>query len=276
MPNVPRRLVIWSDIPSHHQAPWIKLLATEHGFDLTYVVMESIGASERASQGWPETDLSMIDVRVMPSPAEIRELTGERKEETLHVITGGFAWPCSRLALRNCLRNKQDFAILAEPPFPYAKFFAAKNFLQKVFCRISGSRVKGIWAIGRIAYDFYRGIGYSPEQVFEWAYFPPVPVALPPREPRREPKVFYIGQFNERKGVDLLLEALDKIKLEPWTATLVGGGELTESLKARIQALGLGDHVKIEPFKPYSEAMAMLAQADLVVVPSRHDGWGAV
>ena len=276
MPQVPRRLVLWSDIPSHHQAPWIKLLATNHGFDLTYVVMESIGASERASQGWPETDLSTVDVRVMPSALEIRSLVAERKDESLHVITGGFVWPTSRMALRECLRTRADFAILAEPPFPYSKFYVCKNLLQRVFCKVSGRRVKGIWAIGRIAYDFYRAIGYKQGQVFEWAYFPPVPSELPARAERSDSHLFYVGQFNSRKGVDLLVEALVSLKHKAWTATLVGGGEMSPLLNQMVEKAGLVDRIEFVPFKPYSEAMALLAQADLVVVPSRHDGWGAV
>lgn len=269
---MPKRIVIWSDIPSHHQAPWIKLLQTEHGLDLTYVVMESIQASERAAQGWPEDDLSMLDMRVMPGADEIKGLVAERPADTLHVITGGFAWPTSRLALKECLRTGTDFAILAEPPFPYAKFYRAKNALQKLFCQIRGSRVKAIWAIGRIAYDFYRGIGYRPEQVFEWAYFPPVPTELPARIPRTEPQIFYIGQFNQRKGIDLLIEALRRNAKLKWTAKLVGGGPL----EAEVSRHGLGDRVEVIPFQPYVSAMALLAQSDLVVVPSRHDGWGAV
>ncbi|MGL1489117.1 hypothetical protein ACSTJG_25160, partial [Vibrio parahaemolyticus] len=87
-------------------------------------------------------------------------------------------------------------------------------------CQIRGSRVKAIWAIGRIAYDFYRGIGYRPEQVFEWAYFPPVPADLPSREARSVPRIFYIGQFNERKGVDLLIAALERLHGKSWTAKL--------------------------------------------------------
>jgi len=274
--GVPKRIVIWSDIPSHHQAPWIKLLQTQHGLDLTYIVMESIQASERASQGWPEDDLSMLDLRVMPGADEIKGLVAQRKDDTLHVITGGFAWPCSRLALKECLRTGADFAILAEPPFPYAKFFRAKNALQKLFCQLRGSRVKAIWAIGRIAYDFYRGIGYRPEQVFEWAYFPPVPAELPAHTPRDVPQIFYIGQFNERKGVDHLIGALEELEGQPSTAKLVGGGPLESTLRAELAHNGLDERIELIPFQPYGQAMAMLAQSDLVVVPSRHDGWGAV
>ncbi|MFX9050260.1 glycosyltransferase, partial [Acinetobacter baumannii] len=38
----------------------------------------------------------------------------------------------------------------------------------------------------------------------------------------------------------------------------------------------MADSVEVVPFQPYSQAMALLAQSDVVVVPSRHDGWGAV
>lgn len=272
----PKRIVIWSDIPSHHQAPWIKLLSTVHGYDLTYVVMETIEQSERASQGWSVTDLSMIDLRVMPPEAEICELVAQRKADTLHVITGGFAWPTSRIALKQCLKTGADFAILAEPPYPYSKTFKLKNFLQKCFCRLRGDRVKAIWAIGTIAYDFYRSIGYPDSKVFRWAYFPPVPDQLPSRTKREVPEIAYVGTLNERKGVDLLVEALGLTKHLEWTARLVGGGPLEADLKQRATELGILDRITFDGYQPYQEAMVKMANSDLVLVPSRHDGWGAV
>src|SRR4029453_16817405 len=55
--------------------------------------------------------------------------------------------------------------------------------------------------------------------------------------------LIYVGEFRHIKGADLLIDAVARLRADgrPVTLTLAGDGEESESLKAQVQRLGLGD-----------------------------------
>ena len=101
-------------------------------------------------------------------------------------------------------------------------------------------------------------------------------------QPRRPPvpgemTFLFCGQMNERKGVDLLFKAFDRLVAENLNVRLllVGReGQLPQfiqdlSVKAR-------DRVRYAGFQPPGRLPEYFAQADAFVLASRYDGWGVV
>lgn len=79
----------------------------------------------------------------------------------------------------------------------------------------------------------------------------------------------FIGELRQLKGIDLLVESLAGLCRpdgRPATLVMAGDGPETESLKARIGALGLDDRVTLAGVQPARE---MFARGRCVVVPSR-------
>ena len=88
--------------------------------------------------------------------------------------------------------------------------------------------------------------------------------------------LFRSGGLNSRKGPDVLFEALKHLKHKRWELKCIGEGHLATECKKLATNNGFASQVDFQNFLPYNEAMEILANADLAVVPSRHDGWGAV
>lgn len=80
----------------------------------------------------------------------------------------------------------------------------------------------------------------------------------------------YVGEFREIKGADLLIQAVARLRADgkPITLTLAGDGEETESLKALIKRLNIGDAVR---FIGHVKARYGFSKGKLLVVPSRGD-----
>ena len=80
----------------------------------------------------------------------------------------------------------------------------------------------------------------------------------------------YVGEFREIKGADLLIQAVARLRADgkPVTLTLAGDGEETETLKALIKKLNLGDAVR---FIGHVQARYGFSKGKLLVVPSRGD-----
>jgi glycosyltransferase involved in cell wall biosynthesis len=82
--------------------------------------------------------------------------------------------------------------------------------------------------------------------------------------------ILSVGRLVEKKGYDLLLEALAALPAElQWRFLHIGGGELSKPLKAQAERLGLAERIDWRGAQPQEAVKAALAEADLFVLPSR-------
>lgn len=79
------------------------------------------------------------------------------------------------------------------------------------------------------------------------------------------PDLLFVGQLIRGKGVQLLLEAMARMKT-PRTLDVVGTGNMAEALKALAERLGLEDRVRWHGFQPNPQDWMQAAKC--VVVPS--------
>src|SRR5207245_6402364 len=54
----------------------------------------------------------------------------------------------------------------------------------------------------------------------------------------------WVGRLSDEKGPALLLDALVRLPVFPWTACVVGEGPARRALEARAARLGLGERVR--------------------------------
>lgn len=83
-------------------------------------------------------------------------------------------------------------------------------------------------------------------------------------------RFIFVGRLDRQKGADLFIESLKQLK-EPAFAYLVGA-KVIDSFDLK----GLPDNVKATGWLSRAQIQAYLASADVVVVPSRWEGFGLV
>lgn len=96
--------------------------------------------------------------------------------------------------------------------------------------------------------------------------FPELP-ALPLREERDELVVGYVGQFEPRKRVPDLLEALAAV--EGVRGLVVGDGKRRHEVEAAVRRLGLEGRVELPGFQ--RDIVPFYRRMDCVVIPSRDE-----
>ena len=103
--------------------------------------------------------------------------------------------------------------------------------------------------------------GVDPDR---YAYAPRTPPAAGPV------RVLCVASLQEYKGHRFLLDALARggVDLDRVELDLVGRGELRGELEARAARLGLGDRVRFHGGLTEPEVAALLARADVFVLPS--------
>jgi len=93
---------------------------------------------------------------------------------------------------------------------------------------------------------------------------------------RHDPVVILsVGRLVEKKGTDVLLEALAQLPTRlHWRFVHVGGGPLRGALERRAQALGIGDRITWRGALTQDEVLAEYRSADLFALASRVTGNG--
>ncbi|MDE3051448.1 MAG: glycosyltransferase [Nitrospirota bacterium] len=147
-----------------------------------------------------------------------------------------------------------------------------------LFERAYRERTDFVLAVGTLGIRWFQRTKYNPDRIFPWGYFVEQPVVTFPHtnEDRDGITFAYVGQLIDRKGVDVLLRALEQVERAGWRLQLVGHGKSSGALMRLARKLGIDRHVDFLGVRPNPEVRSMLAQADALILPSRFDGWGAV
>jgi glycosyltransferase involved in cell wall biosynthesis len=84
-------------------------------------------------------------------------------------------------------------------------------------------------------------------------------------------KLVYVGTVSEAKGVSDLLRAVAELRQELEVTLDVIGQSRDGSMQALAAELGLAERVRFLGMRPHAEVRRAMREADVVVVPSRHE-----
>ena len=91
-------------------------------------------------------------------------------------------------------------------------------------------------------------------------------------------EIIAVGTVVRRKGYDILIAALARLRGEPWNCTIVGGLDrdipCVEALRAQVAELGLEDRIRFAGVLGADEINALYHRADVFAMPSRYEGYG--
>ena len=83
-------------------------------------------------------------------------------------------------------------------------------------------------------------------------------------------KLLYVGYLAKRKGVNIAIEALGRLKGYAWTLDVLGDGSHREELEGLVKSLGLSERVKFWGFR--DDAEKFMSNAACLLFPSFQEG----
>jgi len=99
---------------------------------------------------------------------------------------------------------------------------------------------------------------------------PPTEGARDGRDPDQPVRLISVGRAVEKKGYDVLLDALARLPAGlHWRLTHIGGGELRDHLRARADQLGLAGRIDWQGPQAQADVLAAYRASDLFVLASR-------
>jgi len=269
--------VFWHSYLMFHQAAYIRELANMPGNTVHWCVDEALPRRFR-ERGYPVPDTGQVQVHVAPTPAQIAELAS--LPDSVQVFFGlrGFALPLT--AFKASLGAPVHRFLMTENRYePGAQLLPRwlvytwdalryRRHLRGVFCIGHSGRYGGA--------RFFSACGYPADRIAPFIHVvDSAPVQHKPvLRPHRE--ILYVGQLIVRKRVDLLLQAFSQLAEPSTRLRIIGQGAEAQNLHQLAGQLGLVDRVSFVPGLPNADIVSAMAAADVLVLPSRFDGWGAV
>lgn len=193
-------------------------------------------------------------------------------------VVSQYSAPTAQVVMRGLARRNMPFMFWGEMP-GFAKRGPIGSTIRWALQRPL-TKAAAIAGIGTVAVDIYRS-QFPDKPMFNIPYFCDLTRFRTAAEGNSEAsdsvEILFSGQLIERKGVDTLLEAFERVARRHPAArlTLLGSGPnradyealVADDLKPRVQFLGHQDPADLPK---------LFAKADIFCLPSRHDGWGVV
>jgi glycosyltransferase involved in cell wall biosynthesis len=269
-------VTVWMNMPSFYQDDLFRELATKVDFRVVY---DHPLTEDRRRLGWAEVKgdykFCFLDRdRKMQHAVSIARSERDR----IHIINGIWA-ETAFIAVAFVLGTIGiPFAIFTEcPDLTVTRSLLTRN-VQSFLGRWAGSRASGLFAVSHMASDYFSGLGFPAENIYPFGYFRASPKLADTTPITESFDIVYVGQLIRRKGLDILLEAIEPLleKFPRIQLSLVGSGPEKTSIESRVRRDGLLGRVVLEKVHPASQIHDRLSRASALVLPSRWDGWGLV
>ncbi|MFP5265418.1 MAG: glycosyltransferase [Blastocatellia bacterium] len=275
------RITIWMNMPSVHQEGIFSILAGMEGVDLEVIFAEGL-TSDRVQLGW-KANLRGYRYRILAGKFSLLQAlrVAWSERDRIHVVNGIWAEPAFASALCMLVASGSAFAIYSEAPDPSQPISRLKRAMRGTFGKWVARRAAGVLAVSHFATDFYTRLGAPRERFYPFGYFrasadsrPGPAFSLPPQRT----EVIFVGQLIRRKGLDILLAAMRPLfaQYPDLHLTIVGAGEDFAALQAFVGRSGDEERVTLLGVLPAEQIPARVSDAQVLVLPSRWDGWGMV
>lgn len=267
------KFVIWQEMASPHMTGLAEALTTICD-EVIFICFTEV-LPERVGQGWRQPSKTNFRLVILDKVESAMALV-EQTEDYVH-ITPGLRTPKRMGKVRQKIKSigATQLAILEQIDPRGAKGVARKIYYQ-LWQRIFGSPLDGYLAIGLNCPSWLSSLGISKDKICPFAYFlPQEDYSSTSSKAFDTFKIVYAGRLVPDKGVEQLIEALSNMADLEFELDIYGsGGELTKlrdladiRLPSRINFKGVVNNLDLQRY---------IAAADLLVLPSKYDGWGAV
>jgi len=276
MDVAPLRLLIWSSIPTHHQSAFIAALR-DRNIDVVMHYYRHVDTA-RLSMGWGAGDeLPPNEFYVPENVSSVHRCPDWR--DRIHIVPGYGSVFLMRLAWF-LSRRGVTWLHWSEHSRP-----SSRSNVTFAFNRFYGQLVRrhamGALAIGELARREFIRWGIPAERI----RFLPYAVASLGADPIletaphvRDPHFLFLGTLYPVKGIDVLLLAMRDVLTKHPNARLelVGNDLLGGAYHRDAERMGLSDAVQFSGPVDARRVGEVLRRCDVLVLPSRHDGWGVV
>tara|TARA_B100000795_G_scaffold269244_1_gene258063 strand:- start:1316 stop:2446 length:1131 start_codon:yes stop_codon:yes gene_type:complete len=273
------QLWFWQEILSPHMGALAAELA-ELGYKVIFVANEIL-SKDRIKQGWEKAKLGKAKLRLATNKDAVIRLAEKAPKQTIHFCQGlrgnGLVSNAQKILRKRDLRHWAMLEKIDDRGF--------KGKIRRVLYRILflywGKYLEGILAIGDGTKDWIAEKGIKKNQIKSFAYFlkeNKIKKSIKSSKKNIQKLKFrfiFVGQLIKRKNLDILIKAMASLKIKEIELWIIGTGPEKKRLYSLANSL-LPGQVNWFGGLSMSKVPEIINQVDCLVLPSLHDGWGAV
>lgn len=277
------RIVFWQNCLSPHQLPYIVHLMDDFRVDEVVVVVGETVSDERKRMGWQIDSFEGLDkyrIYISPHDVIIESLLSESSDDSYHLFSGiradAFVFKCLCMSMKYNLHR----GMITERPNTYNFKYNIINGKPYWMHRIRfffqdrkyAKRMKYVFAIGKGSDNYFKSVGLG-WKVHPFCYCTQL---VPGRinMAHSSPQYIFVGSLSYRKNPISIVRAYSQVNCGK--VKYLGDGELKHKLLKEIEKNHLQESIEIIGTIPQKQISSYLYESDVLILPSLHDGWGAV
>jgi glycosyltransferase involved in cell wall biosynthesis len=285
------KIVSWQPVLTDHQSWTLEALQVATGCEFEIHVLQASHA-ERRAQGWLNAHADALKPTVLPPRRTFLQALRIIREarDAVHVFGSPFERLSLILVLCTAVAMGRRVYLVSEPYSPISAGYQSdsRGLLNRLKSRLRplayslygcllSKRISGVFAISRLSAEQYRRIGVPTSRIFPFGYFIPRQIGLPeaPRERADEGgftlRAVFVGNLIARKGLDLLVAAIRDLRSQGVAVTLDAYGPGDPAPFGFDEAA-----IRYRGAVSFGQAQRVISEYDVLILPSRFDGWGVV
>lgn len=271
---------IWQPYVCPHVTPWVEGLLNDERVKEVFYIIPQIMDNSRKDFGWDGNDMinsNKIKLVVHPNNEKLYELYHIDMPNAIHIYHGMVCFKNMDHYFKYGLKYPLRRFLTTEPPYIYKKPLWT-HYIKFIIRDYKYAKyIERVFAIGgELCEKFYRN-------TYHWNVTPFIYVTRTPnlnelpqtKKENNSFKIVYVGNISKRKNLETLIKALDDDKLRMISLDIIGDGEMKESITDLIKKHNL-KNINLLGNKNLPEVYLILKEYDIIILPSLHDGWGAV
>jgi glycosyltransferase involved in cell wall biosynthesis len=275
-----RSIWFWQTILTPHMGSLAAALV-KSGYDVSFVSNEII-SKERLQLGWQKAKLGKARFILATNKNDIIRIVKKANKNSIHLCQGLWGNGLVSYAQKILRKRGLKYWIIIEKVDDRGWKGKLKRALYHLLFFFWQKYLEGVLAIGRGTKTWVIKRGINKTRVYPFAYFLKLPkinenkFQSNKKIKKRHYRFIFVGNLIKRKRIEILIKAVATLQLRGvimlW---IVGDGPE----KARLQSLAnllLPKQVRWFGILPMPKIPEIISKTDCLVLPSIHDGWGAV
>lgn len=279
------KITFFSNFLTHHQVPFCLEMQKRYGDGFKFVATMKI-VEERLKLGYKDMD---HDYDFVVRAYESKESYQKAFDLALHsdiVIMGSTD---SDIYIQERLKQDKLTIRYRERIFKegIVKSFFNKKKREEIYIKhFKYRKNKNLYIICASAYGANDCAKFNlyKNKVFKWGYFPQnkkhdIDELLEKKEQNEIPYIVWAGRFIDWKHPEQVVNIAKRLKQEgiKFRVTMLGVGELVESIRQSIEKEGLTDYIELVGSVSSDKVMDYMEKANIYLFTSdRQEGWGVV
>lgn len=284
------RLVFWGKYIDTYMADTLQRYEECSGMPVKYVLVEEKFTRRNANGGQAikrSSQMTILEQRTFNQQAS-RIL--EENHDAVHLFLS--FWGDKRLfrVLLQALQRGKRVAVVYESsatvPLGYWKDEPrllshlkilgrriAYRLLWPLIKFVSRGPLPGVLAVSPLAQEQLRKAGFPQEVIFPYGYFVEHSGVEPKQRTQADTlRILFSGSLIRRKGLDIAIAAVKQVNSAAVKVLLdiYGAGDIKKYLTQD------SPDIRYRGIYPQEQAQQIISGYDLLLVPSRHEGWGLV